>query len=475
MFFRRRRPAGESNVKFKGGVSPETGAPPGTGGILRRALRNLGYLIGGKAFSGVLSLAYLAFAVRSLGVTNYGQLILIYSFALTISQLVKFQTWQPILHYGAAALEEKRIRDFQSLIVMTLALDLASAVAGVAVAVGSIWIFGPLIGLSRAVLPQASLFGFALIFMVPAAASGLLRLFDRFDLLLIEDNVEALVRFVGSLALFFCGGHFNQFLVVWFLSVTASGLTCAGLAWYETAKHVPASGFGVAVRESVVTLGRCWNVRFPGVWKFVWSNNLNGTVGLIQNQVSTLIVGGFTGAADAALFRIARQIGQALSKPIKLMTPVFYPELARLVAKKEFGLLRALVRRATLISGGGAVLCFVVLYLLGRWILEIIGGHQVVGAYVVMLLLSAANLIRIGTFSFEPTLISLSRPARALAIQAIATVVYLPLLVVFLRISGIEGAGVATIVAATLTAIMQFIAVLLWFRSQTPAVAGNPL
>lgn len=453
------------------GMTPAGSSGPGgsSGGILRRAMRNLGYLVGGKSLSGLLGLAYLAFAVRTLGVASFGQLMLIYAFTLTISTVVKFQTWQPLLHYGTPVMHDPDIRNFQRLTIFSCLLDLSSSLVGAVVAVGGVFLVGSWIGLDPAAVPAASLFGLSLLFMVTGTPDGLLRLYDRFDLLLVEDNVQAVVRFFGSLFFFIVGGSLNDFLLVWFLSVAASGVTVSWLGWRETRKRVAWSGTATLLREALASRGLSLTRPFSGIWKFVWSTNANSSMGLVTSHIATLMVGGLLGATEAGLFRIARQIAEALAKPVKLMVPVFYPEFARLVAAKDFLLLRTLNRKATVISCAGATLSLVVLSFMGPWILRLIGGGQTEGAYGVMLLLSAAALVRIGTFSFEPTLITLGKPTTALMIQIIAAVAYLPLLVAFVHLTGVNGAGAAAVLAAFLTAVMQYIAVTVWFRSAVPA------
>lgn len=440
------------------------------GGILRRVMRNLGYLVGGKTFSGLLGLGYMAFSVRALGVASFGQLMLIYAFVLTVATVVKFQTWQPILHFGTPLYQKpEKHTDFLRLILFAIFLDLISSLAGALVAVGGVWIIGPWIGLAAAAVPAASLFGLALLFIVTATADGMLRLFDRFDLLLVEDNIRAVVRFFGSLLFLVIGGTLNDLLAVWFLSIVTGSVACAYLAWRESKKHMSWAGSATLVREALASRGRSLTAPFPGIWKFVWSTNANASVGLVTSHVPTLIVGGMIGATDAGLFRIARQIAEALATPVKLMVPVFYPELARLVAVRDYPMMRTLNNRATLISCAGAAASFFALCLLGPWALLLIGGHQTDGAYIVMLFLSAAALIKIGTFTQEPTLISLGRPATALLIQIAAALIYLPLLVWFVHLTGINGAGLAAVTAAALTALIQYIAVSLWFRSAVPA------
>lgn len=430
------------------------------GRILRRAARNLAYLTGGKSVSGVLSLIYLAVAVQTLGIDAYGQLILIYSFAQLVTAIVQFQTWQPILHFGTPALAENRFGDFRHLVRFTVALDTASAFVAMAAVAGGIWLLGPHIDLPPEVLPLASAFGLAVPFMTWATPNGLLRVFDRFDLLLLEDNVEAVVRLVGSLAVLALGGGLAGFLLVWALSVAASGSTCALLAWREVRRR----NVWPAETEPCGPAAR----RFPGIWGFIWSTNVNSTIKLSRPHLTTIIIGGAIDSVEAGLFRVAQQIAEALAKPLKLMVPVIYPELARLVAAHDFSLLRSLTRRALGWSALGAIAMFALLAAIGPLLLDLIGGDEADDAYGMLLLLSAAALIRISGFALEPTLISLGHPSLALAVQTTATVIYFPSLLLMLPYFGFNGAGFAAIGTAILTVLLQLAAVAYWFPPESP-------
>lgn len=440
--------------------------PADTDGIIHRAMRNLGLLVGGKSISGVFGLLYLALAVRTLGMENYGQLVLIHAFTLAVATIVKFQTWQPVLRYGTPALQDGRLGDFQRLIRFTAGLDIASSVVGAVMAAAGIWLLGPWVGLTADAVPLASLYSVSLLFMITATSNGILRLFDRFDLLPLEDNIEAFIRFAGALLLFLVGGTLTDFLVVWFASTIASGVTCAALAWREVQRR------GVWPKSKTVHTGSLTE-GFDGLWKFVWATNANSSMSLLTNHVATLVVGALIGPAEAALFRIARQIAEAMAKPVKLLTSAIYPELARLVADDRIDLLRALTRRAFRMSCAGAGGSFLILLAVGSWLLAVVGGQQAVAAYGAMLQLGGAALTSVATFTLEPTLISLGRPTLALGIQLASAVVYLPALVALTQLAGIEGAGGAALVAAIFTAILQYLAVRSWFRNRNAAMASE--
>jgi hypothetical protein len=67
--------------------------------------------------------------------------------------------------------------------------------------------------------------------------------------------------------------------------------------------------------------------------------------------------GGLVGPAQAAFWRVGRQVADAIAKPAKLLTPALYPELARLRAEQRYGEMWRLARQVGLLAGGvGAVL-----------------------------------------------------------------------------------------------------------------------
>lgn len=426
---------------------------------MRRLLTNLGLLIGGKSISGLLGLGYLALTVRTLGMEAFGALVIIHTVVEIAQTLVKFQSWQPILRYGTAALQEGRLGDLRRLVLFTARLDIGSAVAGTVAAAATLWLFGTTLGLSAESVPAAMLYAGSLLFMITSTPVGLLRLFDRFKLVVLEDNVEALVRLSGAAVLFLTGGGLTDFLALWTLSAVAGALTSIGLSWNEARHH------GLTLR-SPPSGRQPLSAGFDGIWRFVLSTNANSSLSLLTNQLATLTVGVLVGAPQAALFRIARQVAEAAAKPVKLMTAAIYPEFARYAAQNRLEAMREFLGRTLRLSAGAAVLCALILYLAGPWILTLIGGQQVASAFNAMLLLGLAALIGVGTFALEPALISIGEAPLALGIRTAAAVLYLPSLVVLVPLTGIEGAGVAAVGGAIAIALMQSQSVLSCLRAR---------
>jgi O-antigen/teichoic acid export membrane protein len=409
-------------------------------GILRRMLGNTLVLLGGKALNALLSLGSMALAVRALGLESYGVLVLIHTFAIAVANVGTFQSWQAILRYGTPALEEGRFGDFGRLVRFTLLLDCGSAIAATGAAVGGAFLVGPLLGWPADVVPIGALYGISVLFMVTATPTGILRLYDRFDLIAMQGSIGSLVRLAGAGIIFLTGGGLREFLLVWFIASAAAGAALFANGFREIRRHGHRGGAQVGWRG----LAR----PFAGIWRFVWSTNFNSTATVGVVHLGTLMTGALLGPAEAGLFRIARQSANALTKPARLLVQVIYPEFARLVAVGDMARLREILLRSLALAGLAAVVCLVTLVLLGPLLLQLIGGDEAQGAYAILLWLGAAALVELWAFPLEPALISTGRAGTALAVRVVAIVVFVPAL--FLSIEWLEltGAGVATLVAA---------------------------
>jgi O-antigen/teichoic acid export membrane protein len=441
----------------------EPGSERPEGGKLKRVVKNAGVLLGGKTVNAGISLAYLAVSAHYLGVEAMGALVLINAFAMAVGEVAKFQSWQAVLHYGTRPLNEGRIGDFQRVVRLSLLLDLASAVVGVAAGIAGIHFFGQYLRWPPEAVPIGTFYALSIAFMVTATPTGVLRLFDRFDILAVQSGVSSVVRLAGSALVALLGFGLQGMALAWFLGNAAALVYLFGTAWTELGKRGLLKGFrwrGVGYAKD-----------FPGFWRFVWSTNLTATLELAFTQVGTLVVGAVTGPAPAALFRIARQVSDALAKPAKLVVQALYPELARLWSVgDQKGLVRLAVQ-VGLIGGAIATVLLLVATFAGRPFLGLVMGEGFEGAAPVMTCLVAAAAIGVWALPFEPMLISTGRAGAAVKVRLVVSAFYLAALVPAVRSHGLIGAGVAELVASILMFTGMLISVLRWYRAPS---AGAP-
>ncbi len=438
-------------------------APPAPKGPFRQVIGNAGILLGGKALNAVLSLAAIALTARTLGVETFGVLVLIHAYVQTIGEVAKFQSWQALLNYGTAPFTEKRFDDFHRVMRFSLLLDGISGIAGIVIALTGIWLIGNGLGWPATEQMAVALYGLSIFFNVSATPTGVLRLVDRFDLLAAESTIESWVRLIGAAIAWWLGAGLHVFLMIWFLSKIVSFLFLFGAAGWVLRRQQALSGFRWRAPGS-------WTEGMPGVWKFVWSTNFNSTLGLAFTQLGTLMVGALLGATEAALYRIAKQLADAVAKPAKLIVPALYPELARLALNPDRAALGKLIWQLALAAGTVATSLLILVALFGGELLAVLIGPEFMAAKPVMLWLLAGAVISIWAVPLEPLLISTGSAAAAFWMRLVVTLFYVPLLYWMTLTQALHGAGVAAVIGASLLVLGQLWLVRRWLGRQHPAV-----
>jgi O-antigen/teichoic acid export membrane protein len=233
-----------------------------------KPLRNASLVSIGKASQAIMSLAFVALAARTLGIEDFGRLVLVHGLVFGLSQLIRFQTWQPVIRYGAEALENNDASRLQRLIKFTTLLDMTAAVIGLGLVMVMIEPAGHLFEVSPDLHDEIRLYGFSIIAMIMASTPlGVLRLLDRFDLIAMQTTIAPAIRLAGTIFLFFTGGELIDFLAVWFIAAIVSRVLLLCMAWGQLRKR------GL--------LRNLWqrheNQLMPeeGIWRFILGHNLS--------------------------------------------------------------------------------------------------------------------------------------------------------------------------------------------------------
>ncbi len=432
--------------------------------MLQRLLGNASLLLGGKAANAVFSLGYLALAARGLSLDTFGVLILIHTYTQAMGEISKFQSWQALLTYGTPAWQDGRLADFRKVLHFTVRLDILGAMAALTIAMLGIPLAAHFFGWQPETVSYARYYVLSVILLEVGTATGVMRLFDRFDLIAPQSSLGSLIRLIGAAIAYYQGAGLGAYLLVWGLANVLPQLVLILMCLRELRRHgVLAAPSATGPESSSV-----WAADRK-VWGFVWSTNLNSSLQLTFSHFGTLAVGALLGAGSAALYRVARQLSEALTAPVKLLTPSIYPELARLSARKAIAEMRRFILRASLLAGVVASLMVAILIFAGPLLLNLIAGPKLTAAYGVMCVLGAAAALRLSAFPLEPMLISSGLAGSALRIRIGSTLAYLVLLFLLCPLLGLVGAGIALLLATLVNLAGQVFVTEKLLRTNAPA------
>ena len=403
-----------------------------------RILANTGWLLGGKGVGAVLSLAYLAIVTRTLGVADFGRFALVLSAANVIKALVSFDSWQIVVRYGQPHLTAGNGDALNRVLRFCILIDLASALAGAAVAGAIILLFGPALGLEPGMGVEVWLFSLLMMITIRSSPTGVLRLFDRFDSAAFAETMIPVGRMIGAVAAWLLMPGITGFLLAW----AFAELLCA-LSYWFLALRVGGDRIGNW------RAGRALDARRenPGIIGFLTATNLQTSLGSIGQQVAVLIVGGFVGPAGAGLYRLANQLANSLTKISSLLSRSIFVELSRTSAQgtEALGALFRRTNRLALVAG--AVIIALILTI-GYPLLGLIAGADFLPAYPLLLMLGMSACIDLAGVSYRPLLMATNRAGLSLRISFLSTLLLLGLQSALLPIYGTKGAAMANILSS---------------------------
>jgi len=412
--------------------------------IFSRVLKNAGFLLSGKVATGLLGLAYLSLAAHGLGLKNFGILILIQTYVQVVAGLTTFHSWQAVIRYGAISIESKNQDSFFKLISFTTFLD----VCGVVIGAFSAWflapLVGPFLGWDKEIISIVQPYSMLILFTIVATPTGLLRLFNRFDVLAWQVIITPALRLIGVVIAVIVNSPIWGYLVAWFIAGAIGGLSLVFLGWREGIRQGSLSQISWSIKK----ITTC----HPGIWGFCFASNFHSSLQLVTGHLSTLAVGFMTNPSDAGMFKVAREVATSLTKPSELLTQSIYPEFARMCSSGDWKSFKYLIWRISLTAGAMGLLILIIMVSFGEIFLEFFFGIEFVGAFSLLILLVVAASITISGFGFDPALYAMGMPSVPLRVNAIVVIcLYLPLLVGLVKAFGLIGAGTAILVAAILT------------------------
>lgn len=415
---------------------------PANDGLVRRIIKNIGLLFGGKTSAVLIGLLVIGIAARALSIEALGSLLLLHAFVTMITGVATFKSWQALIQFGTGPEESGDIVRFHRLLRFTIGLDLTAALVAAILSVIVYVFVHPFLGLPDEV------FGYAIAYCLVSATNlrstplGILRLHDRFDLISLHDQVVPLVRLVGAALGLLLGAGLEWFILVWLAASVATNIVMPFFALRELSRRGQLKDL-FSQRPTLSAPER-------GIWRFAWMSNIDATVDLSDKQMPTLLAGILLGPAFAAMYKIAQDVANVLAKGARLLNQVLFPELVRLIIAGQVArAMRIILTTSAYLLGIGLVLSALISVFGPAFFAAALDDIYADTASIATMLVIAAALMGAAAPIYSG-LYALGQPGRATLARAITVAITLGLFV-FLSIQiGTAGPGWAMVIGQTL-------------------------
>ena len=394
-----------------------------------KLLKNTSTVILGQGGASLVNMVTLFVIVAMLGAGNYGALVLGQAYMETVDALINFQSWQGVIKFGSESLVSKRDDSLASIIKTCMCIDLVSALLGFISSFMLVNLVGQFAGWSSEVITIASLFCLEILVHVDGTPIGVLRLFDRFDLLAAQSVVTAIVKFVCC--------AFG--LLVFDLDLIA--FSCLYVAT-DVIKHLTLFAMALYVLKKRLGIARVAKARIgdspKGLIGFTIWTNLAATFDVpikyfdvfFLNLISTEIVG---------VYKFFKQLLVAMGLFVNPISQAIMPQLSDLIArgkrKEAFRVVLVIRNKILKVLSPLALIAAV----LGPFVLGYIFGEIYLENAPVFVALLALNVCTLSYIAIHPCFSSFGWSRQSALITLFSNVIYFAVTYYLISLVGIYG------------------------------------
>lgn len=418
--------------------------------IGKRVRKNTGLMLGAKVVGAIMAIFGLIFAARGLTTEQFGILIFLHAYTLFFTGVATFDSWLLVVRRAAGGLTgDEALRGdpahFGRIFRFSVSLDLLSASVGFIVAISIVFLFGGTLDILEGASPYIFFYTFLVFLNQKSASQGVLRLFNRYDLIALNSLTIPFVRMAGCGLAWIFDAPFVVYMMVWFAGSAISYLTLPILGVLEMRKRN---------LWSHATDGRL-SLKAPEtkIWRFVFYTNIDTGLAAGATLLPVILAGAVGGPVFAATFRVAQEVASVLVKGARMVERVVYPEFTSLIAKGEGHRVPGLV-----LQTGGIMLVIgsvigLVFWLTGPYLLSLALGSAYAHATGLAVLLIIGASVTAAAGPLFPAFYAAGKPKKVIFARAIGLVVMIGSFFLLYHFVGEIGTGFAILLGALISLI----------------------
>jgi len=424
--------------------------------LLRRVLKSSGHLLSGNVIAAALGFVQGILAVRLIGVTDWGLVTTVITFASNINRLLTFRMSEVVvkrlgeaLPANSVALEADHPKKVEAAAAVKAAMltETATSIAAYLVLVILTPWAANTFARNAQTGPLFLFYGLILLTnLIAESSTGVLQAQRRFEWIARINVIQSIFTAGIILYAFLTGQGIYGIVFAYVIGKSINGIGLAVLAVGELNKTLGAGWWKTPLRSLPEK---------RSMFTFMLNTNLIGTVNLFTRDNIPLYLAALLSTTQVGYFKLAQSLINLILLPLDPLIWPTYTEISRTVAQKQWGATRQLLRRVSLITASVVVVVGGFLALTGWFLLPFIYGAQGLPAYPVLLIL----LIGYGFASIfqwnRPLLLALGKPGYPVIVSLAVGLVELALIFSFVpRLGYLALAGILSAYFVTSVSIM---------------------
>ncbi|HSF81198.1 MAG TPA: oligosaccharide flippase family protein [Anaerolineales bacterium] len=371
--------------------------------LVRRVVKNSGYLFSATGISAALSMLQGILIARLLGVAGYGILGTITTFTSVVNKFASFRMGELVVKYVGQYTEAGDRPRAAAVFKAAALVEFSASIF----AFGLIWLLAPLGARYFAKDPAMAdwfvLYGLIVIAnLITESSIGLLQIFDRFRRMAVLNVFQSLVTLSIITFVYVTGGGFFGILLAYLTGKAIGALGMTGVALVEATRRWGWGWWGTSL--SLLRGQR------RELAHFAISTNLSASLSLINKDSELLWVSLLRNPVETGYYKLALALANIVQLPINPLPHATYPELSREVARRNWNNVRYVLRQGSILAGGYTLAASLGLLFFGRWVIRTFYNPEYLPAYPAVLILLVGFLLA-NTFYWNRTaLLAIGHP-----------------------------------------------------------------
>lgn len=420
--------------------------------LLKRVIRNTGYLFSAQTVAAALSMGQGILTARLLGVEGAGLVGIITQFSSNVNRLLSFRMSELVVSYVGEYTAAGRTRHAAALYKTAALVEVVASIIAYGLIVVLASLGAQIFAKDVSLAPLFALYGLAILANFAVESStGLLQFFDRFKWIAYLTVGQSLLTIALIANAFLSGGGLREIIIAYMLGKVVWGFGVTSVSMWAARKEWGAGWWKAPVR--------LLEDRRRDLVRFAVSTNISGTLTLITRDSDELWLGAFTSPLQAGYYKIAKAIINIILIPVNPLISTTYREVANEVANRRWVNVRYLLRSGSLISAAWTLPASLGLVVFGRWVIGLYGPEFLPTSYI-SLLIMLVGVIAVNIFYWNRSvLLPLGRPDYPTKVQAVAAVIKVAGIILLVPTLGAIG------MAIMLSAMFLFSAVVLVWKT----------
>lgn len=296
--------------------------------FVSKLLKNAAVSFVGEGGAAVVTFIATIVLIRMIGNTAYGILAVAYSFITIVDNFVNFQAWHAMVTFGSKAIENKDYSYLEALIKVGSIIDFITAFAGMLISVLTAGFVSKLMHWNHETTVCIFILAIMILFNFTGTSIGIIRLLDKFKYYSIFRIVTECIRLL--LIIVFCG-------------ILKKGLYGAALAYglgYVLGYLLLFGLFLYTIKQTeFLSIRRILKSNVKNIWKEVFSftfwTSMSSSADIPVQQMDVIFLS-LISYEVVAVFKVYKQICQALNKLATPLKQSVMPLFSELIAQNKF-------------------------------------------------------------------------------------------------------------------------------------------